>query len=97
MTRALNPTVRYSLLRLGLFLACAAVVWVVFALLDITGSGSGILIVGIALALSGVISFKVLGRHRDEVSAQLYARVERAKARIDDDASAEDEALDAGR
>ncbi|UGQ14726.1 DUF4229 domain-containing protein [Yinghuangia sp. ASG 101] len=85
-----HAALRYTLCRIGLFAAVSVVVWLVCYAVGITGRGAGILVVGISLAISGVLSYFLLNGQRDAMSAALVERVERAKARIDEGASAED-------
>ncbi|MCF2529528.1 DUF4229 domain-containing protein [Yinghuangia soli] len=92
-----HPALRYTLLRFGLFAVVGAVVWLVFVLLDVAGSGGAfVAIAGISLAISGLISYFALNGQRDAMSAALVERVERAKARIDEGAAAEDRAVELG-
>lgn len=88
--RGSHAALRYTLCRIGLFAAVSVVVWLVCYAADITGRGAGILVVGVSLAISGVLSYFLLNGQRDAMSAALVERVERAKARIDEGASAED-------
>ncbi|HSA48504.1 MAG TPA: DUF4229 domain-containing protein [Yinghuangia sp.] len=89
-TRGSHAALRYTLCRIGLFAAVSVIVWLACYALNITGRGAGILVVGISLAISGVLSYFLLNGQRDAMSAALVERVERAKARIDEGASAED-------
>ena len=86
----MRPALAYSLARLGLFLA-------VLLLLYLVGA-RGLLLVALALLVSGIISFVVLSRQRDAMSSSLSARFrgmrERAGQfgdRLDEGAKAEDE------
>ncbi|MEU0935163.1 DUF4229 domain-containing protein [Embleya sp. NPDC005971] len=88
-----NPTLRYSLYRLGIFAALFAVVMVVFALFDLDRSGNVFIAIAVAAAGSAVISYKFLNAERDAMSEALYERVQRAKQRIAEDNRAEDEAV----
>ncbi|WP_436776984.1 DUF4229 domain-containing protein [Yinghuangia sp. YIM S09857] len=85
-----HPALRYTLYRLGVFAAAFAVIWAVFYALDIGGKGAPILVAGLAVAVSGLVSYFLLNSQRDAMSAALVERVERAKARIEEGASAED-------
>jgi uncharacterized membrane protein len=85
-----HPALRYTLLRLGLFAVVLAVVWGIFYALDFGGNGAGILAVGVALAISGLISYFTLNGERDAMSAALVERVERAKTKIAEENDAED-------
>ena len=86
----MRPALAYSLARLGLFFA-------VLLLLYLVGA-RGLLLVALALLVSGIISFVVLSRQRDAMSSSLSARFRgiRARAgqfgdRLDEGAKAEDE------
>ncbi|WTW96764.1 DUF4229 domain-containing protein [Streptomycetaceae bacterium NBC_01309] len=86
-----HPALRYTLYRIGVFVAAFAVIWAVFYALDIGGKGAPILVAGLAVAVSGLVSYFLLNSQRDAMSAALVERVERAKARIEEGASAEDD------
>ena len=86
----MRPALAYSLARLGLFLA-------VLLLLYLVGA-RGLLLVALALLVSGVISFVVLSRQRDAMSSSLSARLRGVRTRVgqfgdrlDEGAKAEDE------
>lgn len=92
--RAGHPALRYTLLRIGLFAVVSGVMWVLARYgLKLTGDGAGIFVVGVSLAVSGLLSYFLLNSQRDAMSAALVARVERAKARLDEGASAEDDLI----
>ncbi len=96
-TRSQPPTkshafLRYTTARIALFVVAVFVVW-------LTRLASGVLLVIIALFISGLASFALLGGQRAEVSAALFGRQERrrarrATARVDDDD--DDEAYEQG-
>lgn len=89
-----HPALRYTLLRIGLFAVVSGLVWVLARYgLKLTGDGAGIFVVGVSLAASGLLSYFLLNSQRDAMSAALVERVERAKARLDEGASAEDELI----
>jgi hypothetical protein len=84
------PALAYSLARLGLFLAALLLLYLIGA--------RGLLLVALALLVSGIISFVVLSRQRDAMSSSLSARLRgmRARAgefgsRLDEGAKSEDE------
>ena len=84
---------RYTTARIALFVLAVFVVW-------LTRLASGVLLVIIALVISGLASFALLGGQRAEVSAALFARQERRRARrlatrVDDDDD-NDEAYEQG-
>ncbi|MDO5661146.1 MAG: DUF4229 domain-containing protein [Brachybacterium sp.] len=83
----------YSVLRLALF---AGTWWLLYMI------GVGFWLAGIAAALvSMLVSILVLRRQRDRVATHWQAADERRRARkgepVDDDADAEDEAVEEGR
>jgi hypothetical protein len=89
-----HPALLYTLLRIGLFAVVLGAVWLVSRYaLKLTGNGAGIVVVGVSLAVSGLLSYFLLNSQRDAMSAALVDRVERAKARIDEGASAEDDLI----
>ncbi|MFF7950221.1 DUF4229 domain-containing protein [Streptomyces griseorubiginosus] len=88
---------RYTLMRLGIFVGCLVVVWgLVYAGLFPRGLGSsnGMWIVLLSLLVSAPISFVVLRKERDRASVQVAQRVDRMKANLDANRSQEDETVD---
>ncbi len=80
----------YSAARLGLFLACYAVmagVWFLF------NGSEGILFVPAvaALVLSMLLSFRVLRKQRDQLASRVQVRAERASSKFDEMKSREDD------
>ncbi|MGL5864450.1 MAG: DUF4229 domain-containing protein [Dermatophilaceae bacterium] len=65
--------VRYTVLRILVFFACLALLWLV----GLRSEGDVVLLVVGAALLSAVISFVGLKRFREEYSAQLADRLER--------------------
>ena len=92
---------RYTLMRLGIFVGCLVVVWgLVYAGLAPRGLGSsnGMWIVLLSLLISAPISFVALRKERDRASVQVAQRVDRMKANLDANRSQEDETVEeAGR
>ncbi|MFR9796746.1 DUF4229 domain-containing protein [Streptomyces sp. MS06] len=91
---------RYTLMRLGIFVGCLVVVWglVHFGLAPRgLGSSNGMWIALLALVVSAPISFVALRGERERASVQIVERVERAKANLDANRSQEDVADDAAR
>ena len=72
----MRPALAYSLARLGLFLAAVALLYLVGA--------RGLLLVALALLVSGIISFVVLSRQRDAMSSSLSTRLRGMRARVGD-------------
>ncbi|MEV5100918.1 DUF4229 domain-containing protein [Streptomyces massasporeus] len=91
---------RYSLMRLGVFVGCLVVVWgAVYSGIAPRGLGNsnGLWVVLLALLISAPISFVVLRKERDRASVQVAQRVDRMKANLDANRSQEDVADDAAR
>ena len=69
-----HPFIRYTSARIALFVIAVVVVWLVRL-------ASGVLLVIVALLISGLASFALLGRQRAEVSAALFERREHQRVR----------------
>jgi hypothetical protein len=67
---------RYTLLRLLVFLGCVAALW----LLGLRGEEDLLLLVAGAALLSAVVSYFALRRFREDYSAQLAARIDQRTA-----------------
>ncbi|MFF5445862.1 DUF4229 domain-containing protein [Streptomyces sp. NPDC012888] len=95
-----NAAIRYTAMRLGIFVACF---FVVFALVRLqwvpAGLGDANLawVVLLALVLSAPLSFVLLRKQREEMSQQIEGRVAGAKERLAANRSQEDAADDAAR
>ncbi|MFE9838326.1 DUF4229 domain-containing protein [Streptomyces sp. NPDC005551] len=91
---------RYTLMRLGIFAGCFVVVWgLVYSGVAPRGLGDSnyMWVVLLALVISAPISFVVLRGERDRASAQVVARVDRAKANLERNRNQEDVVDDAAR
>ncbi len=91
---------RYTLMRLGIFVGCLVVVWgLVYSGLAPRGLGdsNGMWIVLLALVISAPISFVALRKERDRASVQIVEKVDRVKANLEANRSQEDVADDAAR
>jgi hypothetical protein len=95
---------RYTLMRLGIFVGCLVVVWgLVYAGVAPRGLGAsnGMWMVLLSLLLSAPISFVALRKERDRASAKiaphLDQRINRVKSNLAANRSQEDEADDAAR
>jgi hypothetical protein len=91
---------RYTLMRLGVFVGCLVVVWgAVYSGIAPRGLGNsnGLWVVLLALLISAPISFVVLRKERDRASVQVAQRVDRMKANLDASRSQEDAADDTAR
>jgi len=88
---------RYTLMRLGIFVGCLGVVWaLVYSGIVPRGLGdsNGMWIVLLALVLSAPISFVVLRGERDRASENVVARVDRMKANLEANRAQEDAQVD---
>lgn len=92
-----HATLRYTTMRLGIFVGCLIVVGVL-AQFGVIPSGIGksnpIWIVLVALVLSAPLSYVLLRKQRDAMSEQIVGGVGRAKERLAADRSQEDEVAD---
>jgi Mn2+/Fe2+ NRAMP family transporter len=86
----MRPAFAYTLARLGLFLAALLLLYLIGA--------RGLLLLALALLVSGIISFVVLSRQRDAMSSSLSNRIRGMRARVgefggrlDEGTKAEDE------
>lgn len=88
---------RYTLMRLGILVACLLVVWgAVYSGIAPRGLGSsnGMWVILLSLVISAPISFVVLRKERDRASVQIVEKVDRVKANLEANRSQEDEAVD---
>ncbi|KKD04863.1 DUF4229 domain-containing protein [Streptomyces sp. WM6386] len=91
---------RYTLMRLGIFVGCLVVVWgLVYAGVAPRGLGdsNGMWIVLLSLVISAPISFVALRKERDRASVQIVQKVDRAKANLEANRNQEDSADDTAR
>ncbi|MFF1698312.1 DUF4229 domain-containing protein [Streptomyces sp. NPDC058257] len=91
---------RYTLMRLGLFVGCFFAVWgLVYAGVLPKGLGDSNLlwVLLLALVISAPLSFVLLRKERDRASVQVVERVERTKANLEANRTQEDVADDAAR
>ncbi|WP_313896128.1 DUF4229 domain-containing protein [Streptomyces sp. YIM 98790] len=95
-----NPTLRYTLMRLGVFLGCLVVVHLL-ALAGVVPSGVGssnaLWIPLLALVISAPLSFILLRGQRDAMSEQIADGYQRARRNLRANQSMEDEADEAAR
>ena len=95
-----NATLRYTAMRLAVFVGCLLVVGGLthFGLVPAAiGSANPLWVLLLALILSAPLSYVLLRGQRDAMSAQIAGRVDRAKERLSADRSREDVADDAAR
>ncbi|MEU6545940.1 DUF4229 domain-containing protein [Streptomyces sp. NPDC046859] len=91
---------RYTLMRLGIFVGCLVVVWgLVYSGIAPRGLGdsNGMWVLLLALVISAPISFVVLRKERDRASAGIVERVDRMKSNLEANRSQEDDVDDAAR
>ena len=99
-TSTKHATLRYTVARLGIFLACFLVT-AVLSYLGVVPAGIGrsnpLWLAALALVLSAPISYVVLRRQRDAMAGQIAQGVERARERLERNRSQEDDVDDAAR
>ncbi|GGV78001.1 MULTISPECIES: DUF4229 domain-containing protein [Streptomyces] len=91
---------RYTLMRLGIFLGCLVVVWgLVYSGIFPSGrnGSNGWWVLLLALVISAPISFVVLRKERDRASMKVAERVDRMKANMRASAGVEDAADEQAR
>ncbi|WSK70322.1 DUF4229 domain-containing protein [Streptomyces sp. NBC_01276] len=95
-----SATIRYTAMRLGIFVGCLVLVavlvnvgWVPAGL----GDANPAWVVLLALVLSAPLSFILLRKQRDEMSEQIAGRVAGAKDKLAANRNQEDAADDAAR
>ncbi|MER7486237.1 DUF4229 domain-containing protein [Streptomyces sp. NPDC126497] len=91
---------RYTLMRLGIFVGCLVVVWgLVHSGLAPRGLGdsNGLWIILLAMLISAPISLVVLRKERDRASEQIVRRMDRAKADLEANRNQEDAADETAR
>ncbi|MFJ4676559.1 MULTISPECIES: DUF4229 domain-containing protein [unclassified Kitasatospora] len=94
-----HATLRYTSLRASIFLACLLVALILghFKVIPVVGAMGVLLLFVLAAVASSAISYVVLSKQRDEMSAQIAERIEARKSRAAVRDSAEDAADDAAR
>jgi hypothetical protein len=81
-----HAVLRYTTLRLAIFVLAMALLWLVRV--------RGLLLVAIALVISGLASYVLLQRQRDAMSAQVAEATERRRQRARARAAREDHLAD---
>jgi hypothetical protein len=79
----MRATLAYTAARILLFVAVLGVLYLVRV--------RGVLLLGIAVLVSGLISFFLLSRQRDAMSGAITARIGSFRHRLDEGTRAEDE------
>ena len=92
-----HATLRYTTLRLALFVVALVLMWGIAKLagMDLSTDTSRLILLAVALLLSSSVSFFALSKYRDAMSAGLVARSQRLNKKLQDSASFEDEEEDA--
>jgi len=85
MTEKRFALLRYTVIRIAIFAAVAGVLWLVGI------RANTLLLVALALVISGFISLFTLNRSRDAASTSVSGVFQRMNQRIDESARAEDE------
>ena len=87
-----HATLRYTTLRLALFLVALVLIWGIAELAGMQlDNENRLFLLAVALVVSSIASFFVLARYRGAMSAGLVARTERLSSKVRDSASFEDE------
>src|ERR1700741_341449 len=79
----MRATLSYTLGRVLLFFAALGLMYI--------SGARGLLLVGLALLISGIISFVVLSRLRDAMSGSITSRISSFRERLDGGSRAEDD------
>jgi hypothetical protein len=79
----MRSALAYTSARILLFVAATGVLYLVGA--------RGLLLIALALVVSGIVSFIVLSRQRDAMSAAFTGRIQGFRSRLDAGARAEDD------
>lgn len=88
-----HATLRYTALRIGLFVASFAFVWVLayFRVIPVgLGSSNFVWLLLLAVVISAPLSFVLLRKQRDAMSEQIVEKVEHQKERLAANRSMED-------
>lgn len=88
-----HATLRYTTLRFALFLVALVLMWAIAKLagMDLSTDTNRLILLAVALFLSSSVSFFLLSKYRDAMSAGLVARSKRLSKKLEDSASFEDE------
>ena len=88
-----HATLRYTTLRLALFLLALVLMWGIAKLagMDLSTDTNRLILLAVALLLSSSVSFFALSKYRDAMSVGLVARSQRLSKKLQDSASFEDE------
>lgn len=87
-----HATLRYTTLRLALFLVTLVLIWGIAELAGMQlNQANRLFLLAIALVVSSVASYFVLGKYRGAMSEGIVARSERLSRKVRDSAAFEDE------
>ena len=79
----MRATLAYTAVRFLLFAAAVGLIYLAGA--------RGLLLIALALLVSGAASYVLLSRMRDSMASSINSRIESVRSRIDQDARAEDD------
>ncbi|GLF97445.1 DUF4229 domain-containing protein [Streptomyces yaizuensis] len=88
-----SAALKYTGMRLGLFVACFAVVAVLvhFGILPAgLGESNFVWVALLAVVISAPLSFVLLRKQRDAMSEQIVSKIDRTKRRLDSSRTQED-------
>jgi hypothetical protein len=93
----IGATLRYTTMRIGIFVGCMVFVAALVhlgVLPKALGDSNFIWVLLLAVIISAPLSFILLRKQRDEMSAQLVTKVDDAKARLEANRSQEDSVVE---
>ena len=92
-----HATLRYTSMRATIFLACLLVALLLghFGVIPVAGTTGYIFLVGLAALVSAPLSYVLLSKQRDEMSAQIVDKVTGMRSRTADRISAQNAEEDA--
>jgi NADH:ubiquinone oxidoreductase subunit 2 (subunit N) len=79
----MRATLAYTAVRILLFIVAAGLIYLAGA--------RGLLLIGLALLVSGVASYVLLSRMRDKMASSISRRIDSVRSRLDRGARAEDD------
>ncbi|MFI5531520.1 DUF4229 domain-containing protein [Kitasatospora sp. NPDC051853] len=99
MSSQKHATLRYTSMRISIFLSCLLISLVLghYGIIPVTGNTGVVFLVLIAGVVSAPLSYVLLSKQRDAMSAQLADKVAARRARSAAVAAQEDAADDAAR
>jgi hypothetical protein len=76
-----HATLRYTSMRVTVFLGCFLVLWLLALarVIPVTGASGAVLLLGIAAVVSAPVSYVLLSKQRDAMSAQIVDGVRRRR------------------